>query len=159
MTIFSPNTVATVAMRTSSGRPSTVVENWPSCGRRFSTMFMPLMILRRLIERVVHGHRQLDRLDELTVDAEPDAQLVVERLDVDVAGAVAHRLADDAAHELHHRRLVVEADLGSLLRLAIWKSLASANVATSRLMSASERHICSMNDITVLGSLAYHSNA
>ena len=34
--------------------------------------------------------RQAERLDQVAVDAEPDAQLLVERLDVDVAGAVAH---------------------------------------------------------------------
>ena len=48
MTTFSPNTVATDETRTSSGRPSTVVENWPSWGARFSTMFIDDMILRRL---------------------------------------------------------------------------------------------------------------
>ena len=49
MTIFSPNTVATLATRTSTSLPSITVENWPSCGLRFSTMFMPLMIFRRLL--------------------------------------------------------------------------------------------------------------
>ena len=49
MTIFSPNTVATDATRTSISRPSTFVENWPSCGARFSTMFISDMIFRRLI--------------------------------------------------------------------------------------------------------------
>ena len=79
-------------------------------------MFMPLMIFRRLVERGVDADRQAERLDEVTVDAEPDAQLLVERLDVDVARAVAHGLADDAVHELDDRRLVVEADLGGLGR-------------------------------------------
>ncbi len=45
MTIFSPITVASVDTRTSRSRPSTVVENCPSCGRRRSTMFIPPMIL------------------------------------------------------------------------------------------------------------------
>ena len=49
MTIFSPNTVDTDATRTSSGRPSTLVENWPSCGARFSTMFISDITLRREI--------------------------------------------------------------------------------------------------------------
>ena len=49
MTIFSPNTVDTEATRTSSARPSTFVENWPSCGARFSTMFISDMIFRREI--------------------------------------------------------------------------------------------------------------
>ena len=56
-------------------------------------------------------HRQLDGLDQLTVDAVPHPDVAVERLDVDVGGAVAQRLTDDPRHELHHRRLIVEADL------------------------------------------------
>ena len=101
MTIFSPNTVATRRTRTSSslavddrsrtGRPA------DGASRRCSS---PLMILRRLIERGVDADRQLERLDEVTVDAEPDAQPVVERLDVDVRAAVAHGLADDPVDEL-----------------------------------------------------------
>ena len=72
MTIFSPNTVATDDTRTSIWRPSTLVENWPSCGARFSTMFISDMILSRLMSAIVGGQRQLDGLDELAVDAEPD---------------------------------------------------------------------------------------
>ncbi len=75
-------------------------------------MFMPLMILRRLVNAGCALERKAERLDEVTVDAEPDAQLLVERLDVDVGRTVAHRLADDAADELDDRGLVVEADLG-----------------------------------------------
>ena len=56
--------------------------------------------------------RERERLDEVAVDAEPDAQPIVEWLDVDVGAAVAQRLADDLADELHHGRLVVEVDLG-----------------------------------------------
>ena len=59
--------------------------------------------------------REAERLDEVAVDAEPDAQAVVERFDVDVRAAVAQRLADDAAHQLHDRGTVVEADLGDRL--------------------------------------------
>ena len=55
--------------------------------------------------------RQAERLDEVTVDAESDAQTVVERLDVDVRRPVAQRLADDLRDELDDGGLVVEADL------------------------------------------------
>ncbi len=48
----------------------------------------------------------------MTVDAEADAQPVVERFDVDVRAAVAQRLADDLADQLHDGRLIVEVDLG-----------------------------------------------
>jgi len=47
----------------------------------------------------------------MAVDAESDAQFVVERFDVDVGGAVAQRLADDAVDQLDDGRLVVEVDL------------------------------------------------
>jgi len=48
-THFSPQMVAVVATRTSSAFPSTEVVNWPSCDRRRSTMFIPAMILMRLM--------------------------------------------------------------------------------------------------------------
>ena len=41
--------------------------------------------------------------------------VLVERLDVDVAGTVAQRLADDAVDQLDDRRLVVEVDLVGLV--------------------------------------------
>ena len=47
-THFSPQMVAVVATRTSISLSSTIVVNWPSCGRRRSTMFIPAMILMRL---------------------------------------------------------------------------------------------------------------
>ena len=53
---FSPQIVAVVATRTSSARPSTSMLNWPSCGRRRSTMFMSAMILMRLTSG--GGHRR-----------------------------------------------------------------------------------------------------
>ena len=75
-------------------------------------MFMPLMIFKRLLSAGMHADRQAERLDQVTVDAEADAQPLVERLDVDVGRAVAQRLADDAADQLDDRRLIVEAHLG-----------------------------------------------
>ena len=117
MTTFSPNTVATLATRTSSvlavdrrsrtGRPA---------GARFSTMFMPLMILRRLIERGVGAHRQLERLDER------DRRCGTGRGRFSSSGSMWMSLArsriawlDDAVHQLHDRRLVVEVDLVGLV--------------------------------------------
>ena len=47
-TAFSPQIVAIVATRTSSGRPSTIASNWPSWARRRSTMFISARILIRL---------------------------------------------------------------------------------------------------------------
>ena len=59
--------------------------------------------------------RQAERFDEVTVDAEPDAQAVVERFDVDVGAAVAQRLTDDPVDQLDDRGTVVEADVGQHL--------------------------------------------
>ena len=75
-------------------------------------MFISDMIFKRLISALWRRQRQRERLDEVAVDAEADAQPIVERLDVDVGAAVTQRLADDLADELHHGRLVVEVDLG-----------------------------------------------
>ena len=56
-------------------------------------MFMPAMILMRLTSAgpIVRG--QGEDVVQRAVDAEADAQPVVLRLDVDVGGAVAQRLA------------------------------------------------------------------
>ena len=45
ITTFSPQMVGALDTRTSSARPSTSVANWPSWGRRRSTMFIPAWIL------------------------------------------------------------------------------------------------------------------
>ncbi len=73
-------------------------------------MFIADMIFKRLTSGLWADIGNADRLDQLTVDAVPDTDFLVERLDVDIGGSVAQRLADDARHQLHHRRLIVEAD-------------------------------------------------
>jgi hypothetical protein len=87
-------------------------------GRELSVLGCPLLDdvhaahdLETADERVVGAHRQLHGLDQLAVDPESDPHVLVEWLDVDVAGPVAQRLADDAVHELDDGCLVVEVDL------------------------------------------------
>ena len=59
------------------------------------------------------------RLAEHAVDAEADPHLVLVGLEVDVGGALADRLAEDAVDELDHRRVLGAdlhvADLGELV--------------------------------------------
>jgi len=47
ITVASPCTVGTVATRISISRPFVSVENWPSCGRRWSAIFMSESIFTR----------------------------------------------------------------------------------------------------------------
>ena len=72
----------------------------PSCGRRFSAMSMPPMILIRESMRGEQPARRAVALDENAVDAVADADAVGERLDVDVAGAQADGFLDDQVDEL-----------------------------------------------------------
>ena len=84
------------------------ISNWPSCGRRRSTMFMSAMILMRLTSAwPISGGSSTTSL-ERTVDAEPDAHAVLGRLDVHVGGAVAQRLRDDLVDDLDDRRVRVD---------------------------------------------------
>ena len=85
----------------SSGRPSTSMAICPSCGRRRSTMFMPAMILMRLMTAAPMSAGSAEHVVQRAVDPVPDADTCVLRLDVDVGGAVAHALRDDQVHDLH----------------------------------------------------------
>ena len=57
-----------------------------------------------------HGHLVQD-----AVDAVADAQIVFQRLDVDIRGALVDRFADDLVDEFNHARLRVV--IGDVLRL------------------------------------------
>ena len=55
-------------------------------------------------------------LVEHAVDAEPDAQVVLGRLDVDVRRPLLHRLEDHEVHELDDRRFLDDsAEAGEVL--------------------------------------------
>ena len=113
MTIFSPHTVATLATRTSTSLPSIdrreLAVLWAS---PLLHDVHPAHDLEAARQCCVHAHWKGERDHEMAVDAEPNTDVFVLWLDVDVAGTVAHGLADNAAHELDDRRLIVEADLG-----------------------------------------------
>jgi len=59
------------------------------------------------------SHRQQKCFDEVPVNTEPDAHFLVLWFEVDVAGAIAHCLADNAVHQLNDGCLIVELYLGS----------------------------------------------
>ena len=124
------------AARTSRRRSSTMVATrtssvaavdrrpriWPSCGRRRSTMFMSAMILMRLHER----RRPSTPGSVMSSCSAPSMRKrtrtrVVLRLDVDVGGAVAHRLGEDQVDDLDDGRVLVDFDhdrVGSSRRVA-----------------------------------------
>ena len=107
MTHFSPQIVATVATRTSTSLPSISVRNCPSWGRRRSTMFMPAMILMRLISPTPMEDGRVKHLFQRAVDPVANPESHFGRLDVDVGRPVSHGLGQDAPDDLHDRRVVV----------------------------------------------------
>ena len=124
MTIFSPHTVGSVATRRSTGRPSWVTDRRPSCGLRFSAMSIDDMIFRREMMPSWIAAVGLLHLVQHAVDAEPHRELLLARLDVDVARAVVDGLRDEQVHEADDRGVVVlllerlgERGLGRLARL------------------------------------------
>ncbi len=65
-------------------------------------------------ERGAHDRRQVEDLVQCAVDAVADAHAVGHRLDVDVGGALAHRLGQQQVHDLDDGRLLVEARGGAV---------------------------------------------
>ena len=76
----------------------------PSCGSRFSAMSSFDMILMRDDDRVAELHRRAHDVVEDPVDAVADAQLLLVRLDVDVARALLDRRHQHDVHEPDDRR-------------------------------------------------------
>ena len=58
-------------------------------------------------DRAEEAAGRIVALDEPAVDPVADADAILERLDVDVAGPQLHRFGDDQIDELHHRRVGV----------------------------------------------------
>ena len=71
-------------------------------------------------------------LAQNAVDPEADPHLVLVGLEVDVGGALPHRLAEDAVDELDHRR-VLGADLACRLTSASSSSASSSPSSTASL--------------------------
>ena len=78
----------------------------PSCGSRFSAMSSFDMILMRERDRVAELHRRAHDVVENPVDAVPDAQLLLVRLDVDVARALLNRRHQHDVHQPDDRRFL-----------------------------------------------------
>ena len=105
MTTLSPCIVGTVETRKSTSLPRSASLMRPSCGSRRSAMLSFAMILTRetIAARQPAGRRL--HLVQHAVDAVADAQLVLERLDVDVRRARLDGAADQLVDEADHRRL------------------------------------------------------
>src|SRR5215471_15954915 len=101
-TTLSPWSVGRVETRRSISRPIRRSLIRPSCGSRRSAMFSFAMILMR--DTIAAWRRRLDVVEN-AVDPVADLQLVLERLDVDVRGALLDRPADEQVHEADDRRL------------------------------------------------------
>ncbi len=86
-------------------------------------------------DRVAELHRRLHDVVEQAVDAVADAQLLLVRLDVDVAGALLDRRHQDDVHQLDDRRLL--ALLGEHLGADLLELLEDLDVAGV----AEDRHV------------------
>ena len=110
MTIFSPKSVGSTETRKSIsfGVPFSLkrILMRPSCGRRFSAMSSFAMILMRDDDRVAELHRRAHDVVEDAVDAVADAQLLLVRLDVDVARALLDRRHQHDVDEPDDRRFL-----------------------------------------------------
>ena len=92
----------------------------PSCGRRFSAMSSCAMTLMRDTTSGATRALGLQHFAQHAVDAEAHHQPVLERLDVDVGGVLAHRLRQQRIDQADDRRVVVALEqvglLGQFLR-------------------------------------------
>ena len=95
MTIFSPWTVGTVLTRRSTRLSPVRSAMAPSWGMRFSAMSIFARILSREMIMMNDGLRRRGQLVEHAVDPQAELAAILERLEVDVAGAVAQRLLED----------------------------------------------------------------
>ena len=128
MTTDSPSTVGSVATRTSSVRPAAAAfsEMRPSCGLRRSAMSSFASTLRRVVTPGAMPLRDALHLVQHAVDAEPDDERVLLRLEVDVGGAVLGGLEEHGVDEADERGVgdaVVGLEIGlvlvGLLRLEV----------------------------------------
>ena len=105
MTTDSPSTVGSVATRMSSMRPAAAAfsEMRPSCGLRRSAMSSFASTFRRVVTPGGHPLRDPLHLVQHAVDAEPDDERVLLRLEMDVAGPVLGGLEDDRVDEPDER--------------------------------------------------------
>ncbi len=77
----------------------------PSCGRRRSAIFSLAISLRRRDDGGLQLARRRFLIEQHAIHAEADAEFLLERLDVDVAGALLDGLGDHGVHQADDRRL------------------------------------------------------
>ena len=108
MTTFSPYTVGRVATRRSMLRPPTFMRD----AAVLRDAALGDVDVGHDLEAADHAGldaaRRAHHLVQHAVDAEPDAQVVLGRLDVDVGRAVADGLGDEQVDELDDRRVLDE---------------------------------------------------
>ena len=107
MTISSPSTLGSTATRMSSSAAGRLRRERDAAVLRLSALCD--VELREHLQARRDGHREPLRdplhLVEDAVDAEPDDERVLLRVEVDVRGAVLGRLEDDRVHEPDERRV------------------------------------------------------
>ncbi len=108
ITTASPCSIGMIETRMSTSLAFTRILMRPSCGTRFSAMLRLLRDLdarndRRLEALDLRGHRHFL---QQAVDAVADAQLVLERLDVNVRRAQRNRVAEHLVDEADDRRVL-----------------------------------------------------
>ena len=124
ITVFSPWTVGTTEVRTSIGRPSTRIENWPSCGRRRSTIIELSHHLEAAAECRTHPLGQHDRWTWRRRPGNGPAPAGLHRLDVDVGRPAANPLGEDPVDHLDHQGVLVDRN--------VWSSATSGGRRTAR---------------------------
>ena len=119
MTTLSPYSVGRVETRKSTSRPSVLILMRPSCGRRRSAIFSLAISLTREMMAAFSSRGGGSLTRQHAVDAVADAKLFLERLDVDVAGALLDGLRDHGVHQPDHGRLAGHvAEVFEILRFA-----------------------------------------
>jgi hypothetical protein len=106
ITTDSPYCVGMVEIRTSTWALRTRTTKRPSCGRRFSEISRPDMSFRRSTIADAIPHLGLGLHVQHAVDAEPDEEAGLLRLDVDVGSAHADRILEHGLQQAHDRRIL-----------------------------------------------------
>jgi hypothetical protein len=105
-TTRSPWPVGRVETRTSTGRPATLSEIRPSCGRRFSAMSRWAMTLTRETSSGPKRPWRLQGLAQHAVHPKPHQQPIFERFDVDIRSVFLDRPGQQRVDQTDDRRVI-----------------------------------------------------
>ena len=123
-TTLSPNIVGSTLTRRSTGCPPTVRRMRPSCGNRRSAMSRLAMTLMRGGDGEGQVPRRRHHLVEHAVGADADLELVLEGLEVQVAGVVLDGQQEHHVQELADRGAVGQGlDAGQVERAVLLQGL------------------------------------